>query len=74
MKCLTCGLLETEVERYYCLRFKKEIVPDEAKKESGWDCIYHCRVLTEAGEPLTPRQHLILQDQDLRSKKMRGPV
>lgn len=74
MKCITCGLLEKETGRFYCLRFKKEVSPDEAEGKSEWECIYYCKIMTEAGEPLTPRQHLILQDQDLRGKKMRGPV
>lgn len=74
MKCSTCGLLEKDSERLYCLRFKKVVNQAEVDGRSDWVCIYYCKVITEAGEPLTPRQHLILQDQDLRSKKMRGPL
>ncbi len=74
MKCITCGLLEKAAERYYCLRFKKVVSPTEAEGEANSNCIYHCKVITEGGEPLTPGQHLIMQDQDLRGKKMRGPV
>ena len=73
MNCLTCGLLEKEKERAYCLRFNKEIIL-EAGPEASWECVYYFKIMAEDGEPLTPRQHLIMQDEDFRSKKMRGPL
>lgn len=73
MRCYTCGLLEKENERNYCLRFNKEF-NSENERELNWDCVYYFKIVSEDGEPLTPRQHLILQDQDFRSKKMRGPL
>jgi hypothetical protein len=73
LKCFSCGLLEKDNGQDYCLRFNKEIQPQD-EREISWDCIYYCKIVFEDGEPLSPRQHLILQDQDFRSKKMRGPL
>lgn len=72
--CLTCGLLEQGSEPYFCLRFKKEISSSEARGGAGENCIYYFKTVSEDGEPLTPKQHLIIQDQDFRSKKMQGPM
>jgi len=73
MKCVTCGLLDQDVKPYLCLRFNKEITEEDAGKDLGVDCFYHCKIKYEDGEQLTPKQHLILQDQEFRSKKMKGP-
>lgn len=67
-KCSECGLLES----LYCHRFEKE-VPKEGLNVAR-DCLYFCQVIYEDGEPLTPRQHLIMQNKDLKSRNMRGPV
>ncbi len=70
MNCKNCGLLDQQSSPTYCLRFKKAI-----KKDSdGEECIYYQKVLLEDGEKLTPQQHLIMQDQEFRSKKMQGPI
>jgi hypothetical protein len=69
MKCSSCGLLDTKVNPGYCLRFKKTVIDGERDS-----CIYFLKEIYEDGEKLTPQQHLLLQDQDLRSKKMQGPM
>jgi hypothetical protein len=71
-KCSECGLLERISESLYCHRFEKEISEEEFPVERG--CLYFCQVIYEDGEPLTPRQHLIMQNKELKSRKMRGPV
>jgi len=70
MSCLNCGLLDTKVSPGHCLRFKKTIID----VSEGDDCIYFLKEIYEAGERLTPQQHLLIQDQDFRSKKMQGPI
>ena len=70
MECTTCGLFERSKEPGYCVRFKKTI----AETAVGEDCIYYLKEIYEDGERLTPQQHLIVQDQDFRSKKMQGPM
>lgn len=72
MTCTTCGLLEKKNGGFYCHRFRKTVSGEEAERIR--DCLYYCPVITEEGEPLSPQQHLIMQDQDLKRKKMRGPV
>lgn len=70
MNCTTCGLLDKQVSPNYCLRFKKTIEDLSA----GQDCIYYFKEHYEEGELLYPQQHLLLQNQDRRSKKMHGPM
>ena len=71
-KCSACGLLKVEENRSYCLRFKQEI--EAGRLELDTSCLYYFPIKTEAGEPLSAEQHLIIQDGELRRKKMRGPV
>ena len=70
MDCSTCGLLDKQVSPHYCLRFKK-VVEDFSADQ---DCIYYFKEQYEEGELLTPQQHLLLQNQDKRSKKLQGPM
>ncbi len=70
--CTECGLLEKKSSSFYCHRFEKEINPQALG--AAEDCLYFCRPIYEEGEPLTPRQHLLMQNKDFKSKKMRGPV
>ncbi len=51
-----------------------EIMPYIEDYSVGQDCIYYFKEQYEEGELLTPQQHLLLQDQDKRSKKMQGPM
>ncbi len=70
MNCSNCGLLDQKASPGYCLRFNK-VIKDNAE---GADCIYFIKVIYEDETRLTPQQHLLLQDQDFRSKKMQGPM
>lgn len=70
MSCKTCGLLDIKAEFGYCVRFKKTIT----NVGEGDDCIYFLNEIFEDGERLTPQQHLLVQDQDFKDKKMRGPM
>lgn len=70
MECTTCGLLDISKDPGYCVRFKKAITDTSV----GKDCMYYLKEKYEDGELLTPQQHLIMQDQDFRSKKMQGPM
>ncbi|MFU8794669.1 MAG: hypothetical protein ACNA7Z_04775 [Dethiobacteria bacterium] len=70
MNCTNCGLLDKQVSPNYCLRFKK-VIEDFSV---GQDCIYFFKEQFEEDELLTPQQHLLLQNQDQRSKKMQGPM
>lgn len=70
MGCTTCGLLDRSKEPDYCVRFKK-IITDPAE---GKVCIYYMKEKYDDGEVLTPQQHLLMQAQDFKSKKMQGPM
>ena len=70
LDCLNCGLLDQRENNNYCLRFKRAV----NLKADGDGCLYFKKKVNEEGELLSARQHLILQDQELRSKKMQGPM
>ena len=70
MGCYECGLLVRNKEHGFCLRFKKVI----KTQNEGGDCVYFLKIIKEDGEQLTPEQHLLIQQQDFRSKKMQGPI
>ncbi|MDO9535285.1 MAG: hypothetical protein Q7J85_08135 [Bacillota bacterium] len=71
-KCSECGLLEKRSESFYCHRFDKGRTREEFN--AAQDCLYFCQQIYEDGELLTPQQHLIMQNNQLKSKRMRGPV
>ncbi len=72
VKCKECGLLERRDENPCCLRFEKEISVEEILRER--ECLYFYKIIRENREPLSPRQHLIIQNGELKSRKMQGPV
>lgn len=74
VKCIDCGLLDKDKKKgiYICVRFEKEI-PEE-KSAAEIECGYYLDNIFEDGEPLSPRQHLIMQEGERRSRKMRGPI
>lgn len=65
-RCLDCGLLKREDDNY-CVRLKKRVTEEEL---AGKDCPFFYKILNEAGEPLGPEEHLMLQDAELKSKKL----
>ncbi len=69
MVCKDCGLFDSE--KIFCYRYNKEVERGRLEKE---DCLYFYKIKKEDGEPLTPQEHLLMQDNELKTKKMRGPV
>ncbi len=67
-KCNECGLLKT-YGKDYCVRLKKEIPRGEADLDR--DCNYFYKKITEAGETLSPEEHLLMQDMEIKSKKLK---
>jgi hypothetical protein len=79
VKCKECGLLERRDKNPCCIRvnpccirFKREITIKEIFKEK--ECPYFYNIIWENEEPLSPLQHLIMQNEELKSRKMQGPV
>lgn len=70
--CSDCGIAGPIDEKWFeCLKFKKKFCPGE---NLMFDCTYFCPRILEEGEPLSPLEHLLMKEQDLASKHMRGPV
>jgi len=72
VRCKECGLLERRDENSCCFRFKREIAVEEILRER--ECLYFYKTIWENEEPLTPQQHLIIQNEGIKCRKMRGPV
>ncbi len=72
MKCIDCGLLDKGKDVYNCVRFNKKLVETAVNEEQ--DCQYYKEIIYEEREPLSPQQHLNMQDGEQRSRKMRGPL
>ncbi len=69
MICKDCGLFDSG--NSYCFRYKKEVGKELSVKD---DCLYFYKIKKEDGDPLSPQEHLLLQENEKKNKKMRGPV
>ena len=72
IKCMDCGILSKSKDGFICVRFEKAL--KAASINEGHSCQYFIKIVYEDGEPLSPQQHLNMQDGENRSRKMRGPV
>ena len=74
VKCINCGMLDSagKEEVYKCVRFAKEVTAQESEDEIK--CHYYLDIVFEEGQRLSPSQHLLIQEGEHRSKKMRGPI
>ncbi len=73
-KCIDCGLLDRAGKEgvYRCVRFAKDVPAAESEFEIK--CDYFMDIISEEGNRLSPAQHLLIQDGEHRSRKMRGPI
>lgn len=70
-KCEGCGLaIKTGIELVECFKYGN-IIPDENKEEA---CSYYIEIKYEDGEAMTPLQHFLLKDQELKARKMKGVI
>jgi len=69
--CSNCGIaIKHDGDSVECFKFGKKnssIVDAEV-------CDYHTGVIYEDGEAMTPFQHLLLKEQELKSRKMKGVI
>jgi len=72
VKCIDCGLLDQKEEQFKCVRFDKVLSKDSINDEIN--CLYYKAQVYEEGEPLSPEHHLLMQNNENRSRKMRGPI
>lgn len=67
MGCGECGLSEL-LDGAFCLLLGRPVQPGIV------DCPHFMSVVYEGGDRLSPIQHLLLNQEEARARKMRGPV
>ncbi len=68
MNCIECGVFNKE--RNFCLKFKKDILDIGVLN----DCPYFFKIMYDGNERLSPEEHLYMQDEEFKRKKMQGPM
>ena len=69
--CKNCGIaIENDVDPVECFKFGKK----DVSEDTGKNCIYHIDIQYEDREAMTPLQHLLLKEQELKARKMKGVV
>ncbi len=72
VSCIDCGIAGEENGIWKCFKYKYPV--EEAGKIHQDRCPYFIKRILEDGEPLTPQQHLIMSEQELASRHLRGLV
>ena len=69
--CGNCGIaINQDGDSVECFKFgKKNTLIVNTEK-----CDYYSEVIHEDGEAMTPLQHLLLKEQELKSRKMKGVI
>ncbi|BBB90054.1 MAG TPA: hypothetical protein PKA28_07180 [Methylomusa anaerophila] len=71
--CSLCGIAEIQSDgKRWCLKYQVDV--SDGSKEIKPDCYYFIEPQSEAGEPMSASQNLMLKEWELASRRMRGPV
>lgn len=71
-KCCECGIAAAIDQHHYeCAKLKKIFSSGENLMVN---CYYFCEKIYEDGELLSPLEHLLMKEQDINSKHLKGPV
>lgn len=70
--CKNCGIgiLTEEHGLIKCFKYNTMNEPDESKES----CLYFIETVYEDEEPLPPLQHLLLKEEELKARKMKGVI
>jgi len=68
--CANCGVSSVEGDTLSCYKYKK-VVEGDVDKES---CRFYLEQIFEGDELLSPGEHLLLSEQTVQSRHMRGVV
>lgn len=69
--CENCGLgIKENTGLVSCFKYKT-LTNSQEDKEA---CIYYIETIMEDGEPALPLQHLLLKEQELKARMMKGVV
>ncbi|ADG81346.1 hypothetical protein TherJR_0464 [Thermincola potens JR] len=72
VNCFDCGISGEERGAWKCYKYNCTI--SETAKIHKDDCPYFISRILEEGESLTPHQHLLMIEQELSARHMKGPV
>ena len=72
VNCIECGIAGEENSIWRCCKYNCTV--EETTKMTRDICPYFIRRIYEDGAPLTPQQHLLISEQELLSRHMKGPV
>lgn len=72
-QCEGCGIARPgPVQgKFKCVKFEKIFEQGECILTA---CIYYIEKVFEDGEALTPIEHLLIMEQNLKSRHMKGPI
>ncbi len=69
--CENCGLgIKENTGFVNCFKYKTSTNPQEDKQ----GCRYYIEIIIEEGEPLLPIQHLLLREEELKVRMIKGVV
>ena len=69
--CESCGIAITRDENLLeCLKFRRR----NSSQNIEDSCIYYIETKFEDGEAMTPHQQLLLKEQELKARKMKGVI
>lgn len=71
-KCLHCGFGVQDGDAWQCFKYRK--LTSEAVLVNPEGCLSFIERQFEEGEPLTPVQHLLLLEQELKRHHMKGTI
>jgi len=70
--CASCGL-SAPVESGYRCHVSRRVYTGRDLAGKG-DCPFYCEPVEEDGEPLSPEQLLLLKQNELGQKRLKGPL
>lgn len=72
VNCKECGIAGEENGIWRCFKYRCSVA--ETAKMHTEACTFFVKRIYEEGEPLTPQQHLLISEQELLSRHMKGPI
>lgn len=68
--CDNCGLGIIENDFIRCFKYKAMNDPQDEKES----CMYYTATMFEDNEPLSPLQHLLLKEEEIKRRHMKGVI
>ena len=72
VNCNQCGIARRENSKLRCLKYQYLMPPNS--EETLRTCSYFTALIEEDGEVLSPEEHLMLKEVEMKSRGFKGPV